>query len=55
MPTHMRLGKAEHHVELGVAEHEMIALVDQSDVDRIAQGLGQQRGKLKPAEPGPQN
>ena len=37
----MRLGMAEHHVELGEAENEMIALVDQCDFDGIAERFGQ--------------
>ena len=37
----MRLGMAEHHVELGEAEHKMIALVDKGDLDRLAQGIRQ--------------
>jgi hypothetical protein len=37
----MRLGMAEHHVELGEAENEMIALVDQCEFDGIAERFGQ--------------
>src|SRR4030095_16658278 len=43
---------AEHDVELGVAEHERVALVDQRRVDRGAERLRQQGAELEAAEAG---
>ena len=45
----------EHHVELGEAEDERIALVDEDDVDRVAEGLGKNRRQLEAAEAGAQD
>ena len=52
-----RLGAraAEHHIQLGEAEHERVALVDQRHLDVVAQLLRQHRRELQPAEPRPQH
>ena len=42
----------EHDVELREAEDERVALVDQRDVDLVAEGVRQRRGELEPAEAG---
>ena len=44
---------AEHDVELGKAEDEAVALVDQGDVDAVAESLGQQAGEFEAAETRP--
>ena len=40
----------EHDVELRVAEDERVVLVDQRDLELVAEGLGQRRRELEPAE-----
>ena len=45
----------EHDIELGVAEHEGIALVDQRDLDLVAQRFGQDRAQFHAAETSPQH
>jgi hypothetical protein len=55
-----RLGllAAKHDVELGEAEDESIAPVDQVDqgeVEALGERLGQDRGEFKPAETGAQH
>ena len=41
----------EHHVELGVAEDERVALVDQRHVDAVTERLRQDGRELEPPEP----
>ena len=48
-------GTPEHHVELGEAEHEPIGLVDQHDLDVVAELLGESRRQLQAAKPGTQH
>ena len=48
-------GTPEHHVELGEAEHEPIGLVDQHNLDVVAELLGESRRQLQPAKPGTQH
>ena len=43
-------GPAEHHVELREAEDEAFGLVDEHDLDRIAELVGQPRRQLQPSE-----
>ena len=45
----------EHHVELGVAEDEGVALVDQRDLDLLAERLREHGGELETAEARPQD
>ena len=40
----------EEHVQLRIAEDERVALVDQGQVEPVAQRLGQQRAELEAAE-----
>jgi len=47
-------GTPEHHIELGEAEHEAVGLVDQDDVEVIAQLLRQACSQLQAAESGTQ-
>ena len=48
-------GTPEHDVELGEAEHEPIGLVDQHDLDLVAELLGEPCRQLQPAKPGTQH
>src|SRR4029079_6606633 len=43
---------SEHHVELREAEDEYVALVDQRDLDVVAERFGETRGQLEAAEAG---
>jgi hypothetical protein len=43
---------AEHHVELREPEDEPLALVDQRDVDAVAELFGQRRRQFEPTEAG---
>ena len=43
---------AEHHVELGEAENERIALVDEDDVEGVPEGIGKNSHQLEAAEAG---
>jgi hypothetical protein len=52
MADSLRRGAAEHHVELGEAEHESVGFIDQHDVDRIAQLVRESGGQLQAAETG---
>ena len=49
------LRAAEHHVQLGVAEHERVIPVDQRDAGVVAERLGQQGRELQPAEARPED
>ncbi len=40
----------EHDVELGEAEHEPLGLVDQDEIELVAEPLGQPRRELETAE-----
>ena len=51
----VRRRATEHHVELGVAEDERVAAVDQRHVDVVAELLRQRRAQLQAAETGPEN
>jgi hypothetical protein len=42
----------EHHVELREPEHEALCLVDEDDLDVVAEPLRQRCRQLEPAEPG---
>ena len=42
---------SEHHVELREAEDERVALVDEHDVDSVAERIGKNRRQLEAAEP----
>ena len=44
-------GPSEHHVQLGEAEDEIAGLVDQHDVEVVAELLGQPSGEFQAAEP----
>ncbi len=46
---------SEHHVEFREAEDEGIALVDEHDVDRFAEGVRKNRRQLQAAEAGAQH
>ena len=46
---------AEHHVELGEPEDEGVGLVDQGDVDVVAERLGEAAAELQTAEAGSQD
>jgi len=52
MPDRLRRGAAEHHVELGEAEHESVGLVDQHDVGVTAELVREPGGQLQAAEAG---
>jgi hypothetical protein len=52
MPDRLRRGAAEHHVELGAAEHESVSLVDQHDVGVTAELVREPGGQLQAAEAG---
>ena len=41
---------SEHHVELREAEDERVALVDERDVESVAEGLGKNRRQLEPTK-----
>ena len=43
---------SEHHVELREAEDERVALVDEHDVDGVAEGVRKNRRQLEAAEAG---
>ena len=45
----------EHHIELRVAEHEVVALVDQRDLDLVGDLLRQSRRQLQAAESRPED
>ena len=44
-------GAAEHDVELRVSEDERVARLDQRDAGLVAEGVGEDRRELEPAEP----
>ncbi len=43
---------AEHHFEFGEAEDEGVGLVDEDDVDGVAEGFGEDGGEFEAAEAG---
>ena len=43
---------SEHHIELGVAEHEGVVAVEQHQVERLAEGIREHGGELEAAETG---
>ena len=45
----------EHHVELGITEHEGVAFVDDRDIGSRPKAFRQQRGELEAAKSGAQN
>ena len=49
------VGVAEHDVQLREAEDESLTLVDQHDVDIVAELLGQQGREFQPTEAGPED
>src|SRR5205809_2554378 len=46
---------SQHHVEFRTAENKHIVLVDEHDLDSIAQGVRKNRRQLKAAESGPEH
>jgi hypothetical protein len=54
-PDFIHRPPTEHHIQLGEAENERIALIDQSDLYLVCQLGRQSRRQLKAAEPGPED
>jgi hypothetical protein len=46
---------AKHHVQLRESEDEDVAPIDERHLDRIAQGLGEDRAQLQATETGTQD
>jgi hypothetical protein len=44
---------AKHHIQLREAEDKRVVLINQGDIQLLAQGFGQNCAEFKPAEPGP--